>query len=60
MIFSNVRRCWLAMPLGAGMSYNIKKDKLAFGIGKCRLQQLTIILLFGVPLTAIFLNQFKY
>ena len=46
---------WLAMPLGAGMSYNIKKDKLAFGIGKCRLQQLTIILLFAVPLTAIIL-----
>ena len=24
---SNVRRCWLAMPLGAGVPYNREKNK---------------------------------
>ena len=44
--FSNVRRCWLAMPLGAGIlswllacrTIEEEKGKLDFGIDQCRLQ----------------------
>ena len=42
------------MPLGAGVPDHRRRNRLAFGIGKCCIQQLTFILLFAVPWPAIF------